>query len=65
MSNAIDPDLVAIEHASFLLHGYVSPGQGHPMVPHGECGATGQSELMPSTIPYFCRFCGKPIKTNA
>ena len=35
------------------------------MLPHGECGTMGQSGLMPSAIPYFCRFCGKPIKTIA
>ena len=35
------------------------------MLPHGECGTMGQSGLMPSAIPYFCRFGGKPIKTIA
>jgi hypothetical protein len=35
------------------------------LLPHGECGTMEQSELTPSAIPYFCRFCGKRIKTMA
>jgi hypothetical protein len=35
------------------------------LLPHGECGTMEQSELTPCAIPYFCRFCGKRIKTMA
>jgi len=49
----------------FCLTDMFRRGKVIATLPHGERGTMEQSELTPAAIPYFCRFCGKRIKTIA